>query len=421
MLRNRPLPRRRPALWRALAFGAKAVIPLLVLAAGAALVFWMMQTAPKAERTQRPRQARLVEVVPVERQDRQVIVRAQGTVRPAREVVIRPQVDGEVIAVSEKLEPGGRFERGEQLVEIDPRDFELAVQIARSDLDRAEADLAIEMGNQKVAEREYELLGKELSDQEKALVLREPQLATARAAVARAEAELADALLDLERTRVTAPFDALVVTESADVGTKFTSTQAEIATLIGTDTFWVELAVPQDDLKWIRLPYGDRPGARVSLRQPKVWNAGATREGRVVRLLSDLSQQGRMARLLVAVDDPLALEPDNRDKPRLIVGQYLQAEIVGRVVENAVALDRRFLRQGDRVWVMNSESRLEVRPVSIAHRGAERVVVTAGIESGERIVATDIATASEGMPLRLDGDTAGQVAADGRPPAEGTP
>lgn len=387
---------------RLLVLAAKTLLPILVLGAGAATVTWMMQTASQAERTERTRQARLVEVVTAQAGSQRIDVQAQGTVRPARETVVRPQVTGELIEVNDSLEPGERLARDELMVRIEPRDFELAVQMAQSDLDEAKAELLVEQGNQAVAEREYELLDQDLSEQERALVLRQPQLATARARVSRAEAALGDAELDLERTRITAPFDALVVEESVDIGTRLTSTQSEIATLIGTDRFWVELSVPQSDLAWIELPTGDAPGARTVLRQPRAWGEDVTRQGRVLRLLSDVSERGRMARLLVAVDDPLALEPDNHGKPRLIVGQYLQAEIKGKTITDAIALDRELLRQGDRVWVMNDDNRLEIRPVEIAHRGRSQVIITAGLGEGERVVATDIAAAAEGMALRLE-------------------
>jgi len=393
---------RQQRLARALSLAAKTLLPLLVLGAAAATVSWMMQTASRAERTERPRQARLVEVVTAQAGSQRIDVQAQGTVRAARQTVVRPQVTGELVEVNESLEPGGHVARGELLVRIEPRDFELAVQMARSDLEQAEAELMIEQGNQAVAEREYELLDQELSEQERALVLRRPQLATARARLSQAQAELDDAELDLERTRISAPFDALVMEESVDIGTRLNSTQSEIATLIGTDRFWVELSVPQSDLRWIELPDGNAPGARVILRQPRAWGEGVTREGRVLRLLSDVSERGRMARLLVAVEDPLALEPDKRGKPRLIVGQYLQAEISGRTIPNAIALDRGLLRQDDRVWVMNDDNRLEIRSVDVARRGYGRVIITDGLREGERVVATDIAAAAEGMALRLE-------------------
>lgn len=421
-----PEPRRRPFLLRALVYVMKALMPIVVLVLAAGIFLWMRETAPQAERAQRERLARLVEVVEAERKPQQVLLRSQGTVRAAREVVVRPQVTGEVIEVGTKLEPGSLLREGDLVLRIEPRDFELEVQSARSALERAQAELTIETGNQRVAEREYELLDRDLSEEERALVLRRPQLAMARADVERAKSDLEDALLDLERTEIRAPFDALVVTEEVDPGTRITSTAQEVARLIGTDRFWIELSVPQSDLRWLDLPAEDGPGSPVVLSQPSVWEPGDTREGHVLRLLSDLSEQGRMAQLLVEVDDPLALESANAGKPRLLVGQYLLAEISGRDIPDAVEIDREWLRPDDTVWLANADNELEIVPVDVAWRGLERVIVRDGIPDGALIVTTNMATVTNGMPLRLSepapaGTAAPAETADAGPPAEPQP
>ena len=268
---------------------------------------------------------------------------------------------------------------------------------------RARATLTLEEGNQDVAQREYEVLGQELSEGDKTLVFRVPQLETAKASIASAEAMLNDARLDLERTTVSAPFDALVMSENVDLGSRLT-TQSTIARLVGTDVYWVELAVSQADLRWVVLPEEGTEGSPVVLRQPKVWAKGAEREGRVIRLLPDLSDQGRMARLLVAVEDPLALLPENAGKPKLLIGQYLEASLEGREVDGAIYIDRVHLRDGDNVWVMNDENALEVRPLNVVYRGSDHVLAVTGVEAGERIVTTDLATGTQGMPLRTAED-----------------
>ena len=283
---------------------AKIVPPVLVLTGAGVLAAYMIETEPRVERVQRDRLARLVEVVEVERTPYRIQIEAHGTVRAAREVTLRSQVGGEVIEVSDRLVPGGRLAKGDLIVAIDPRDYELAVRQRESDLAKVRAELALEQGSQTIAQREFELLGENLTGQEKSLVLRQPQLATAKANVAAAEAALAEARLALERTRILAPFDALVLSESVDVGSRL-STQNDIAVLVGTGVYWVELAVPVSKLKWIDLPDASGSGgSTVRLMQDTVWGSADFREGKVINLLGDLGVSGRMAQLLVAVEDP---------------------------------------------------------------------------------------------------------------------
>ena len=138
--------------------------------------------------------------------------------------------------------------------------------------------------------------------------------------------------------------------------------------------------------------------------------AGGSRRGGAGELLSaGWSAAGRMAELVVSIDDPLARKPENRGKPRLLLGSFLRAIGEGRVVENAVALDRAYLHDQDTVWLMTPEGRLEVRTVTIAWRGAETVLIGAGLAAGDRVITTPLAVVAPGMAVRLAG-TAGEGA-----------
>jgi RND family efflux transporter MFP subunit len=251
-----------------------------------------------------------------------------------------------------------------------------------------------------VARQEYELLGEDIPGANKDLILREPQMDTARADIASAEARVRQARLDLQRTTVNAPFDGKVVTEDVDLGTNL-STQDRIARLVGTDRYWVELAVPAAQLRWIDAAETEgTEGSPVILRNPSVWPSNATRRGVVREVLPDLSDRGRMARLLVEVRDPLAREPETAGKPGLLLGAYLRAEVRGRVLRDVVAVEREHLRQDDTVWIMNETDALEIRAVQIVYRGNDEVYVDAGVSDGERIVTSPIPSAAAGMPLR---------------------
>lgn len=386
----------------------KALLPLVVLVIGVLAARWIMDSAPQAGRRPPPeRQARLVEVATVQPASRPVIVQAFGEVRPAREVVLRAQTAGRVVAIHPDLVPGGRLEQDAVAVEIERRDYELQLQQARGELARAQAELALERGQQAVARREFELLGQQASEEERRLMLREPQLRTAEGSVAAAQAAVAAAELALERTRLRAPFDALVVARGVAPGSTV-GTSTDVATLVGTERWWVEVAVPVAALRWIELPTGKSPGSRVRLYDDAAWGKGRYREGQVVRRQGALEEQGRMARLLVEVDDPLALEASGTDRPELLIGAFLRAEIHGRALDNAIALDPAWLRDGDRAWVMNAQDRLEFRPLEVAYRGAGQVLVTGGLEAGARVVTSAIASAVEGMPLRLRGEPTAQ-------------
>ena len=391
----------------------RALLPVAILALSLTLAAWLLGSGPTAERQPRPRQARLVEVTPVAVSSERASVAAMGVVVAAREIAIEPEVMGRVVEVSPEFAPGGRFAQGEVMLRVDPRDYELALRQRESDLARARATLQLEEGNQSIARREFEILGESIRDEDRDLVLRKPQLDSVRAEVAAAEAALAEARLHLARATVRAPFDALVRARSVELGARI-APGTPVATLVATDTYWVELALPVSQLRFVALPRATgEPGAAVRLFDASAWGAGAERTGRVVRLLGDLEPEGRMARLLVEVSDPLAMLPENAGLPTLLVGAYVRAEIEGAALDGVVALDRALLRDGDRVWVMNDQGELEIRAVEIAFRGSERVLVSAGLAAGERIVRSDLSAPVEGMPLRTGDEPAKPEPRDG--------
>ncbi len=382
-------------------FLLRYLLPLLILIGAVAITIWLMETGPQAKPRPKTRNATLVEVQPVQVGPQQTLVHAMGTVKPAREVQLMPQVSGEVIELSRQMVPGGVFAKGETLLKIDPTDYRLAVQQLASEVAKVEAERQLEQGRQLVARREYELLGETVSAEEQALMLRQPQLNTLKASLDAARVRLEQTRIDLSRTEITAPFNAVVQSRKVNLGTRVTPSSA-LVTLIGTDGYWVEVSVPTSQLRWINLPrHEGEKGSLVRIYDEAAWGKNAYRTGHVIRLAATVEQEGRMARLLVEVADPLARKKENAGQPAMLIGAYVRLEITGRSVDSAAALEPGLIREGDKAWVMNGDGRLEIRPVEILFRGRDEVLVQGGIAEGESLIVSDLPAAVEGMQLRL--------------------
>lgn len=395
-------PSGRQRLTRGILF-LRIVLPLLVIAAGVAASLWLLNTGPEAKPRQRPKNAALVTVQTVEIGSRKVEIAVMGTVRPARQVQLTPQVGGEIVHLDKQFQPGGHFSVGEVLLRIDETDYRLALEQLHSEIARIAAELKLEQGKQRVALKEFELLGEQVAAEEEELMLREPQLATLQASLVAAKARLRQAELDLQRTAIAAPFNAVVLERHVDLGARVSS-GSPLAVLAGTDSFWVEVAVPVSLLRWIKLPQeGTASEVGATIYDEAAWGEGRSRAGRVIRLLATLEESGRMARLLIEVDDPQVLQPRNADNPVLLLGSYVRAEIDGPTLTEVAAIGRDALRDGDRVWIMDPDNRLEIRPVEVVYR-AERDVFVRGLSAGERLVVSSLPAPVAGMPLRLPGD-----------------
>ncbi|MDX1774946.1 MAG: efflux RND transporter periplasmic adaptor subunit [Desulfobulbales bacterium] len=360
----------------------------------------LIATKPKVTRRTPEKMALLVRTVFMQPEDYAVKISAMGTVKPAREIGLEVQVSGEVIYVHPELTEGGMIARGEKILQVDPRDYELAVQQKRRALSEAEYAYKIEQGHQEVARKEWNLLygDKPMDETESDLALRKPHLEKVQAEIKAARAELEQAEINLKRTILTAPFNALVVNSYVEEGSKISS-QEKLADLVGADTYWVQVSVPIDRLKWIKIPKGNqKEGSEAEV----YYQGNNVKKGRVARLLPDLSKEGRMARLLIEIEDPLGLTPGIKGQPILLLGEYVRVSIWGEELRGVYQIPRTALRNGGEVWVADAESKLKIMSVQTIWRDKESVIVQDGFTPGERLIISEIATPVAGMDLRLD-------------------
>lgn len=382
-------------------FPLHVLLPLIILAGGILLTVYLLKTSPRAEPRRQYPKATLVEVRPLHAEPQQTILSAMGEVVPARDVEIRPRVAGEIIGLAEEFLPGGYFLADQNMLTIDPSDYQLIIEQLESEARKADSDLALEMGNQRIAAKELALLGEQVSDQEKELILRQPQLTKLQATRDAAQARLAKARLDLARTTLRAPFNGIIQSRLIDLGAKVNESMI-LARLVGTDSFWVRLTVPVDQLRWLHIPAttGEH-GSEVRIFAHSGNGQSPPRLGHVLRLEAELEEQGRMAQLLVQVDDPLCRNKENLEKSKLLLGAYVRAELVGKTINSAYRIERTHLHDGDTLWLMTKTNTLEIRQVPVHFRARDYVLVTKGINEGERLITSNLASPATGIKLRL--------------------
>jgi len=379
----------------------RLLLPVIVVIISASVAVWMMQSGPKAKPRAKTRNAVLVDVRPIELGPQTTTVSVMGTVKPQREVALKPRVSGEIIKVGDNLIPGGRFNKGEELLAIDPSDYQLVVRQLASEVARVESDTQMELGRQRVAQKEYELLGESVSEVEKTLMLREPQLENNRALLEGTRARLEQAQLDLKRTSVRSPFNAVVMSREVNLGTRV-SPSTTLATLVGSDSYWVEAPIPASQLQWISLGQENNDsGSPVHIYDSVAWGPNRSRSGQLVGLTAMVEENGRMAKLLAEIPDPLSLQPPSSEQPKLLLGSYVRVEIEGKLLSKAAAIERDLIHNGEQLWIMDEEGRLDIRTVEIAFRGREQVLVTGGVNHGERLITTNLPSPVQGMTLRL--------------------
>jgi RND family efflux transporter MFP subunit len=378
----------------------RIVLSLVILGVGIGGASYLKNSAPRTEKRPPVKLSPTVLIQTVKPSGYQVIVTAMGIVIPAREVVLKSRVSGEIVEIHPEFTEGGFLKKDMRIIHIDPQDYELALARKRSTVTDAKYALKLELGHQAVAKREWELLnqGKAALDMEKELALRQPHLDKVRADLSAAEAELKAAMLDLERTHITLPFNAMVRSKSVDRGSQVTP-QEPLAELVGTDAYRVQVSLPVDRLEWIDVPVqaGDS-GSKARI----IYGQGNKCSGTVIRLMGDLAAEGRMARILVEVVDPLGLNASNQDRTPLLIGEYVRVKILGRKLDNVFQIPRIALKDNSSIWIVNENQTLEIRKVPTVWRDADVVLLKDGLKPGERLIVSDLPAPVEGMTVRAE-------------------
>ena len=385
----------------------RIVLSIVLIAAGIAGARYLIHTKPKVNRRPPVKMAPLVRIEPLKLETYKVNVPVMGLVVPAQEVVLKVPVAGEIINMSPEFTEGGLLQENALILQIDPEDYQLALQQKQRSLSDAEYAYKLELGRQDVARREWNLLygDKNVDQVESELALRKPHLEKAQVDVEGARAELEQARINLARTRIISPFNGLVLNKYVDQGSQV-SLQEKLADLVGTDAYWVQVSVPVEDLKWLKIPRGfSEEGARAAI----YYRDDNVRQGRVIRLLADLSKEGRMARLLVETKDPLDLQVKEGRRPPLLIGEYVRVVIEGNSLPDVYRIPRFALRNDREVWLLDKEEKLVIRPVETLWRDEEYVFVRDGLQPEDLLITSALAAPVEGMQLRLEEKEAERV------------
>jgi RND family efflux transporter MFP subunit len=387
------IPRKRSRIYLSI------VLSIAVLAAGVVGTAYIGKNAPKARKRPPEKMTPLVQVSSVHPDTHKVVVAAMGTVIPAREIILESRVAGEIVAIHPEFTVGGFLDKGSEILRIDPEDYQLAVTLAQAKIKDSESVLKVVQEEAAASEEEWRLLYKANPQGYKipALVAKKPQLEAAKAKLAADGADLQKAKLNLARTRIRAPFNAIVRAKQVDIGSQVSS-QEHLAELVGTDTYWIRASVPIDRLSWILIPGNPAgSGARVRIS----YRNGYELAGTVIKLLGDLETEGRMARILVEVQDPLGLKIKGKYQLPLLIGEYVRIEIEGRELQNVYRIPRSALRDDSNIWIASDDGRLEIRSVKTLWRDAQTVVLAEGLEPNSRLIVSDLAVPVNGMPVKV--------------------
>jgi len=380
-------------------------LPTAVLGLGVFAGLMLMATGPEATLRSPVPVLRVVETQIMQTQNYQVLLRTQGTVTPRTQSTLIPEVAGRIVSIATNFRNGGSFAAGETLMVIASTDYENAIIIARADLARAHLALEQEKALEQNALSDWKKLGRK--EQPTDLTLYKPQVASARADMAAAEARLQQAEVNLARTRIRAPYAGRVLEKKVDVG-QYVAPGTVAATIYAMDAAEVRLPLTDSQLAFVDLPglggQNSKHKAAVTLKH-RVGNVVHQWQGRLVRTDGAIDTASRQLFVVAQIDNPFQHKKQNNGNvPLLQIGQFVEADIQGRQLQDVFVLPRSAVEIGDTVLMVTEDQHIERRAVQVILRKGEKVVVSAGLQAGERISLTSMPFAREGTLVSVLGE-----------------
>ncbi len=378
-------------------FSPRLMLLAAVILLAAVFIFNYQQLQAQADRPMPARAAQAerpqVAVIQVEAGSHQASISGYGAAEPHFALTLTAQASGQIEQLSPAFESGNTLNRGAVLLTLEQSSYQAAVANAEQALASARLALLEEERQGIQARREWEASGQG-GTPDSELVLRQPQLAAARAAVSSAKASLASARKDLASTQIRAPFDALVVKRLVAPGS-YLQPGSDIATLYSTDRLEIRVALSERD--WQNLPDPDSlgdgqwPVELQGVEERHRWR------GRVLRTERHLDGDTRQRALIVAVDRPLA------QQPALLPGTFLQVEIAGRTRDQLWALPSSALTQRGEIWYLSADDSLASFKAEPLFSRGETIFVAPPeslIQAPQRILVHPLASYLKGMAVK---------------------
>lgn len=387
----------------------KVLAPIVVLLLCLLLAYQISQSQPPASKG-RPSKANplLVEVDKIAPRDFQVTVESYGVLKANTQTNLLSLVSGQVLKVSPAFQRGAFVQEGQVLLVIDPLEYEVSLQTARSDLANAELALAEEEARSEQALRDWRTQEKINSTPARDYALRYPQLKAAKAKLETAKAKLSLAQKNLERTKVRAPYDGRLIETFVNKGSVI-STSTPVAELYSSESLELSLPIASRDLAFLDLPSSESYQDTSSSAYVRIENSLVVPaeywQAMIVGTEALVDAENQQIYALAKIVKPLTSEKSERPVQALKVGQYLHANIQGKTIDEAILVPNSAIYQGTYVYVVEKIEKQDVlarREVNVRWRNEELSLIESGLNIGDLLVRTPLGQVTSGTRVAID-------------------
>ena len=373
-------------------------LPLAIIVGAIVLSSAMFALKPEPAKLESPETAVAVETIALKKTAAQLLISSQGTVLPRTRSALISEVSGAVLTVSQQYVVGGVFNSGDVLMQLDPTDYQVALQRAQAKLISMNAQLSFEHARSAQAGKEWAMTGRPATDAP-LLALRKPYLAEAKANLLQAEAEVKQAQQKLDKTTIRAPYAGMVSAKTADIG-QFVTLGSKLGEIFAIDYAEVRLPLTQRDLSMMDAQAfannKPRPGVTLSA---SVGNTELQWDALLVRSEGVVDQRNRSQYLIAQIVDPYNIK-QRSEKPALLMGSFVRATIAGKKLENVFAVPRHALLEGGNIAAVDSDNKLRLKKVETIFSDEQFYYIANGLEEGMEIIVSAVGIAIDGMRVK---------------------
>ena len=359
----------------------KIFIPILILGGTVLAIYYIMTTPPKAKKLDLNKITKIpIEIQKIEKKEYAITLTSYGVAQASTQTTLTSQVSGKIIYVNDNLKNGGYFKKGELLLQIEPDDYQADVKIAQAELILAQQALIEEEAKVTQAKEDWKKFN--LNEKPNSLVLRQPQLQSAKANLLAAQASLKKAQLNLKRTKVYAPYTGRVIEKNISIA-QVISSNTQIATIFSNDAIEVRLPIKTKELGLIN-----------------------TKEHTKVTLFSKISNQyydATIVRSESSIDTntkQLYLIAQLQHNEHIKIGEYLTAKIEAKQLKDVIIIPNSSIYQSSYVYI-EKEGKIQRKNIQIDWQDDENSLISSGIAKNEHLVITTLGLVSSGTKVTV--------------------
>lgn len=340
-------------------------------------------------------QAPQVDVITVKPEALELSTELPGRTAAFRVAEVRPQVSG--VLLERTFEEGTYVEKGQQLYQIDPATYEAELASAEAEVQRAKAVLR----SSELRYNRFQELIEENAVSQDEFDSAEATYFQNKAAVGLAEAQLKNARINLEYTKVNAPINGIIGRSNFTEGALVTASQQEpLVTINQLDPIYVDISQSskqfmqlQADIQSGRIEANESGNAPVHL---KLNGLDFDQEGEL--LFSEVSVEEDTGAILLRAVFP------NPDKT-LYPGMFVRAAVSEGTINTALLLPQKAVTRDPRgrpyVMVVNDDNKVEQRMITTERAIGSDWLVSDGVKEGDTVITSGLQKVRPGATVQI--------------------